>query len=364
MAFQSHDDAKVYQHRDGDTLDTIAARETEAGNPITWQELARYNWGTDDPEEVDAFLRDDLGARARTEDGRLALRSDDSPRKPLKVPLQFEATGLALCQTHKIRVRLRSAPKQFLECSHLPGVTFAFDSSFLRPNVVGYLKKLEVVARRNPEAKIMIFGHTDGVGDDLYNKQLSERRAFSAHAFITNDPDAWEVLYNHADEGWGLPVVQEILAALGHDPGAPDGDWGPQTRADIRSFLGLPDDAAVANDAAFRRDLFAAYMADKHDIDLPPNRFMDPGYMGCGEFNPVEEADGPNEWNRRVTFFFFHEDRLPTLPCEFAATGACEKQMVEVSPRNHASFKCSFFDSLAKRCRSDPPQQYSLRFSI
>ena len=329
---------------------TFAERETAAGNPLSWQDLARFNWGTDDQDEINAFLRDELGARKRDADNNFVLSTDDEPPGELLIPMPFEKRALALERTYVLRVRKKVAPPQFLECCHLPGVTFAFGSSFIRPNVVGYLKKLEAVAGRHPEAQIMIFGHTDAVGDDLYNKKLSERRAWSVYAFITNDPDVWEVLYNHSDEAWGLAVIQEILADLGHDPGAPDGDWGPQTRAAMRSFLGLPEDASVQNDAAFRQQLFAAYMNSKHDVDLPPERFMDPGYMGCSEFNPVAETAGETEQNRRVTVFFFHPDRLPKLPCAFADVGPCKKQTVSLEQRHTRSFRCSFYDSLAKNC--------------
>lgn len=357
MGFDKRENAKPYALQEGDTLRTIAERETAAGNPLTWQELARFNWGTDDEAEVNAFLRDELGARRRDADNNFVLAADDEPRGQLLIPAPFARRGLALEKTYTLRVRKKTAPAQFLECCHVPGITFGFNSSFVRPSVVEYLKKLERVAERHPDAKIMIFGHTDAVGDDLYNKKLSERRAWSVHAFVTNDTDAWEVLYNHPDEAWGLAVVQEILADLGHDPGAIDGDLGAQTRTAMRSLLGLPEQAPVQNDAAFRKQLFAAYMASKHDIDLPPERFMDPAYMGCGEFNQVTGDEKEAEQNRRVTFFFFHPERVPTLPCAFADTGPCSKQIVTIQYRHNERYRCSFFDSLSRECRgkTHPP---------
>jgi len=355
MIFDKRDKAKVYTPQQDDTLPKIAERETAAGNPITWQALARYNWGTDDRDEVNACLRDELGCRHRDEAGNFVVAADDEPRSEFLIPRPFQQTVQALGQTHTIRVRRLETPPQLIGCCSLPGITFAFNSSFVRPTVVDYLRPLEALAHDHPEAKIMIFGHTDAVGDDLYNKKLSERRAWSVHAFIANDADAWETLYNHPDEDWGLKVVQEILADLGHYFGPLDGDWGPQTRAALRSFLGLPEDATVKNDVATRRAVFAAYMAGKHDIDLPPERFMEPGYMGCGEFNPVEEEGGTLEANRRVTFYLFHPDRLPNLPCAFADLAPCKRQMVSPSLRHRETFRCSFYDSLACRCPSDGP---------
>ncbi len=242
-------------------------------------------------------------------------------------------------------------PSRIFACSAVPGVTFAFNSSFVRPGVVEHLKEIEALAFRYPEAKIMVFAHTDAVDSDLYNKKLSERRAWSTVAFITDDTDAWETLYNHHKESWGLKVVQEILAHLGHDPGPLDGVMGDRTRAAMRALLGLPDDAAVANDAKFRSRLFRSYFqAAKHDVDLPRERFVTPGYMGCSEFNPVEPVDGAHEPNRRVHVFFFRPDQIPDLPCRYADIAPCQLQIADTTPRHNASFRCAFYDDLCREC--------------
>jgi outer membrane protein OmpA-like peptidoglycan-associated protein len=361
MGFDRRDNARRYVPQEGDTLERIAERERAAGNPVTWQEIARFNWGTDDPHEVDACLRDELGCRKRDAANHYVISTEDEPRSELLIPVAFKKAGLALGKTYTLRVRRKQCPEQFLGCCSLPGVTFALNKSFLRPSVIERLRPLETLARAHPEAKIMIFGHTDAVGGELHNKRLSERRAWSVHAFITNDVAAWETLYNRSDESWGVPALQEILEALGHDPGVFDGVWGPRTRAAVRAFLGLPEGAAVQNDAAFRARLFAAYMAGKHEIDLPPARFMELGYMGCGEFNPIEDSPGAREANRRVTFYLFHPARLPNLPCAFNDVAPCKKQMVSLEARHKASFRCSFYDSWAKSCPGEGPITATLR---
>ena len=355
MAFERKDRARVYVPIEGDTLRSIAERETAAGNPITWSELARYNWGTDDEVEIDAFLRDELGTRHRGPDNHMVLSPDDQGRGRLLIPQRFKQSRLSLDREYTIRVRQRSAPPQFLGCCSLPGITFGFNSSFVRPSVVEHLQPLEALAAAHPSSKIMIFGHTDAVGDDIYNKKLSERRAWSVHAFITNDPDAWETLYNHPDEQWGAPVLREILEDLGYDPGGAGGGWDTKVRAALRAFLGLPEGAPVENDPATRRRLFAAYMSGKHDILLTGDRFMDPGYMGCGEFNPVAAGEDRVERNRRVTFYLFHPERLPNLPCSFASTAPCQRQMASPERRHRKGYRCSFYDSLARECGCDGP---------
>lgn len=355
MAYKSWQASRPYRPKQGDTLATVAEREAAAGNPITAEDIARFNWGTDDPEEIQTLMRDELGARARGGDKGFVLSGDDEARAELRIPEVFEQRGFSLERTHQIRVNRKECPPQFLDCCSLPAITFGFNSSFVTPAVVDHLGAIESMVQSYPDARLMVFGHTDAVGDELYNKKLSERRAWAVHAFILNDPDAWETLYNHPDEEWGLPVVQEILADLGHYQDAIDGDMGPATRGAMRAFLGLDEDASVNNDAAFRRELFAAYMGGKHDIEIDADRFMEPGFMGCGEFNLLEPTDSAEQKNRRVTLFAFNKDRLPNLPCTFADTGPCQHQMVSLENRHQEGFSCSFYDSWAKRCPCEGP---------
>ena len=350
MAFDKRESAKLYEPLPGDTLAKIAARESENGNPLTWQEIARFNWGTDDPVEVQSFLRDELGTRHRDVDGHFVIGADDEAQGTLLIPMRFKREGLAPKRTYTLKIKRKETRKQFLECCHVPGVTFEFDSSFLSPDVAPYLRKLEAVANRHKNGKILVFGHTDAVGDEGYNKRLSERRAWSVYAFITNDVKAWETLYNHPDEHWGTSVIQQILGSLGHSPGTIDGALGPKTRNAMRAFLGLPEKAPVTNDEAFRAKLFEAYMTSVHDVKLDVDRFMKPGFMGCGEFNPVDLAHAKSEENRRVTFFLFDEQRLPHLPCTFASTEPCARQMITGEHRFKDSFRCNLYDSLARSC--------------
>jgi hypothetical protein len=349
MGFDRRENAKKYTGQDGDTLQSIAERETAAGNEITWQDLARFNWGTIKESEINEFLRDELGTRKRDGANNFVISSDDEPKGEFLIPQSFQVAGLATEKIHTLKVRKKLAPPQFLECTCIPGVTFEFDKSFIRPTVVDQLKSLEQALTKNPDSRIMIFGHTDKVGDDQYNKKLSERRAKSTFAFITNDADTWEALYN--EENWGTKVIQEILADLGFDPGLIDGVDGPNTRAAIEEYQqarGLAVDGVAGPQT--RKAMFTEYMTSKHDIKATPDQFMDPKHMGCGEFNPVDETEAAHEPNRRVTIFLFHKERLPKLPCKFVDLAPCKKQMTPPAPRFIATFKCSFFDSLARDC--------------
>jgi outer membrane protein OmpA-like peptidoglycan-associated protein len=347
MSFDSRENAKRVTPQEGDSLASIAAREG-AEESITAEEIARFNWGAA-PDQVDEFLRDELGARLRAPDKSFLLSPKDDRRGELLVPNRFKRGGFATERTHTLRLAAKTAPPQFIDCCSIPGVTFEFDKSFIRPSVVDTLQQLKVLADKHPDTKIMIFGHTDKVGSEQYNKLLSERRSKSAFAFITNDVDTWEQLFQQ--ENWGKSATDQMLADQGFDPAT-----NPNAVRDYQTARGLGVDGTVG--PLTRKQLYKNYMTGKHDLDLAPDRFMDPKFMGCGEFNPQVETEEKNEPNRRVTFFLFNKDRLPKLPCPTAPgdIAPCKKQIAASGPRHTPSFKCSFFDSIADKCKCEKPQ--------
>lgn len=359
MAYQSQKRSKVAQIEPDDTLETIAERERAEGNDITAEDIARFNWGTEDPEQIQELLRDELGATQREVAHEFLLSPDLPGTSKLEIPEPFVAERLPVNRRYQLQVVRKKCPKQFLGCSGLSTGAFDFDSSFLRPEAKAELERAQELVDLWPEAMLFAFGHTDAVGTDEYNKRLSERRAWAVQSFLIGDPDAWETLYKHPDENWGVTAIQEMLASLGHEPGDADGDLGPQTRAAMRSLLGLPDDAKVDNDAEFRRELFTAYMNGPDDAKVPPDRFVGDGFMGCGELNLAEATDAKNDANRRVTVFAFHRDRLPKFPCAFDNLAPCRARFNEDTARYNPGFSCSFYDTIAEPCHAEN-EQHSL----
>lgn len=241
---------------------------------------------------------------------------------------------------------------EVLACACVPGSTFAFDKSFIRPSVVESLKGLSQSMKDHPQCKVLVFGHTDKVGDEAYNSKLSTRRAKSAYAFVTNDTDLWESLYQ--EEHWGLESEQEMLADLGYYAGTIDGKDGPETQAAVKAFRaseGMSESGTL--DKETRKHLFAAYMTGKHDIVAAPDQFLDPKFVGCGEFNPIIDTEEKEEANRRISFFLFHPDKLPKIPCKPGDIGPCKKMMKLEGARHKESFKCAFFDNISRDCHCE-----------
>ena len=67
----------------------------------------------------------------------------------------------------------------------LPGdVTFDFDKATIRDSARGTLDTLAELILTGGDGQITIEGHTDSMGDDDYNKRLSEQRAAAVKAYL------------------------------------------------------------------------------------------------------------------------------------------------------------------------------------
>jgi outer membrane protein OmpA-like peptidoglycan-associated protein len=66
----------------------------------------------------------------------------------------------------------------------LRNVNFNFNSYALLPEADSTMRKLLTYMKDNPGVKLMISGHTDDLGGDEYNRQLSVNRAKSVYAWL------------------------------------------------------------------------------------------------------------------------------------------------------------------------------------
>ena len=94
--------AVIEKHKvkSGETLKSLAE-----AHGLTWQQLALFNWNTDDQDDINNHLRDDVGCTKKSPDGNnYVFSSDDSPGI-ICVPTKWVKAGLPTDQTHMIRVR-------------------------------------------------------------------------------------------------------------------------------------------------------------------------------------------------------------------------------------------------------------------
>ncbi|MCP3144951.1 LysM domain-containing protein [Pyxidicoccus xibeiensis] len=100
---------KVTEHRviDGENLDSVAEMYG-----LTADALAQFNWGTTDPDQVQQRLEVSVGCTRKDEGGRFVFSRDDDPGI-LYVPRPVALTGLAVDQSHILRVKRARKPQPF-----------------------------------------------------------------------------------------------------------------------------------------------------------------------------------------------------------------------------------------------------------
>lgn len=67
-----------------------------------------------------------------------------------------------------------------------PTITFAFNSAQLSPEAQATLARQADWIRQFPEVRFRVYGHTDLVGSNAYNKRLGQRRAEAVVAFFAS----------------------------------------------------------------------------------------------------------------------------------------------------------------------------------
>jgi LysM repeat protein len=94
----------AYRVRTGDTLESIAK-----AHRISADDLTKFNWGTTDRKQVDAFLSLMVGCTERGPDGHYRFDDQDSPGT-LLVPQPIDVGGLSLDETHVMRLHKLHQP--------------------------------------------------------------------------------------------------------------------------------------------------------------------------------------------------------------------------------------------------------------
>jgi OOP family OmpA-OmpF porin len=88
----------------------------------------------------------------------------------------------------------------------LRGVHFDFNKSDIRSDSRSILDEAAEILKENPDVRISVEGHTDAIGSDAYNQQLSLRRADAVFRYLVNHgipPERMEVI----GYGKGRPVA-------------------------------------------------------------------------------------------------------------------------------------------------------------
>jgi outer membrane protein OmpA-like peptidoglycan-associated protein/peptidoglycan hydrolase-like protein with peptidoglycan-binding domain len=275
---------------------------------------------------------------------------------PAKVEYQFTAkhSHSDLLKDDKAIRIVDHMAERVIDTHILQDITFALDKSFVRAQecepIKEMFRRIRAWQEDHPDAKMAVFGHTDALGDEPYNKTLSEKRAKAIHALLVKEPKTWLALYD--EEKWGLASTQEYLKHLGHDPGAIDGQDGPKTQAAVKEFQESKGLAATGKaDAGTREALYVAFMESCEGFKVEDKKFdsIDGApFMGCSEFNLVKQTQGAEEANRRVAVFLLKSNKnFPiSYPCKKKDLGPCKQQVARKGERRTKGFSCFFYDKL------------------
>lgn len=159
--------------------------------------------------------------RARL-DAERAKAEADSARANAERQAQAAANAAAQAERERaeLREQLRRQLSVILETRetarglivNVSDVLFDFNQSTLKPGAREKLAKVAGILGSHPGLKIEIEGHTDSIGSDDYNQRLSERRAQSVSAYLTQQ-GVREAIVGTVGYGESRPVATNGTAA-------------------------------------------------------------------------------------------------------------------------------------------------------
>jgi|GEM_PF-2447160 len=215
---------------------------------------------------------------------------------------------------------------------------------------------------------LLITGHTDSVGSDSANIELSLLRAKSVYSILTGDRELFKTVADAphiASQEKKLSILQKskmqiadwAASTLGwtcsqkmnnynsietirsfqknynnhefaQNPAGvkidEDGDWGPNTWGAVFDCYEL--------------EICSRFMIDRKNLDKfrqkidVKNRFLFPDkpYAGCGEYHPIDSPGNDNfesASNRRVEVLLFSKGEKPSVAC---VSGTCDGRMCKL----------------------------------
>jgi OOP family OmpA-OmpF porin len=160
----------------------------------TWHVKGRFGEG-DEAVDVEWYILDDPDNPLSL---RFAFGKEQLEIVRIEFPVENEAKTLEAGLTENKRAVLY-------------GVYFDFNSATIRPQSEAALRTIVDVMKKNPEWVLVVEGHTDNIGGDARNQDLSSRRAASVKAALVERGVSADRL-NTA--GYGASVPRETNATL------------------------------------------------------------------------------------------------------------------------------------------------------
>jgi outer membrane protein OmpA-like peptidoglycan-associated protein len=127
-------------------------------------------------------------AAKRAEQLELARRkAEDSAREAEKAREKARASAQRMKELEKELAAFKARETERGLQLTLSGVLFEFDKAELKSGALRGLSPLVAFLKQHPERQITLEGHTDSVGDESYNMELSRERAQAVGDFLVRN---------------------------------------------------------------------------------------------------------------------------------------------------------------------------------
>ena len=144
-------------------------------------------------------------------------------------------------------------------------VTFAFNSATVSPSAQAVLRQQASWIKQFPEVRFKVFGHTDLVGSNAYNRRLGLRRAQNVVSFLVGQGISRDRLEAVVSLGETQPVVSTQNAEM-------------RNRRTITEVSGFVQGDGTELNGKFAQIIFREYVAS----GVPPTTVTDTAAFGGG----------------------------------------------------------------------------------
>lgn len=174
---QAAQDPQISQHA------PVALRSAEQSLNEAERVLSRS--GNEKEVEHYAYLterRVDI-ARAKAQEALASQQVNELARQREQVVLQARTQETQQLEKELQDLKARQTDRGMVVT--LGNILFEFNRAELKPGAERNLQPLVDYLSNNPERDLLIEGHTDSVGDEQYNRELSRERAAAVQQFLT-----------------------------------------------------------------------------------------------------------------------------------------------------------------------------------
>ncbi|KMQ50575.1 hypothetical protein CHISP_2568 [Chitinispirillum alkaliphilum] len=250
-----------------------------------------------------------------------------------------------------------------------------------------------VHAHSFPQKEVVLFGHSDSVGNMAANYELSELRSSAVKTLLDNDENAWFAIAENKSKVEDYQQILKTLASVygwSCDPGAVDNISGDKTKGAIEAFqaqynrkfgesIGVEGIIGEQTWKALFKTVrsFIEKGAEKHldTTQLPSFNYghNGKGIYSCSSSFPVEGSSPEDPVNRRVEIVFFDEVKVPRLidppdrdlPVSVEENPVYDSELTEIKPiekvqtglknsRGTVHFRFIYYNNIKKQYCSVP----------